>query len=65
MQNNCAEFKIRAEIKAGEFLADLDKQNGRPSKEGLHDVTLLRDLGIEKTQSYSWQKIATIPVEKK
>ncbi len=43
MQNDCAEFKIRAERKAGEFLQQMEKQNGRPSKKGLHRATLLSE----------------------
>ena len=56
MQNDCAEFKIRAERKVGEFLQQMEKQRGRPSPKRSHDVTLLRDLGIEKTQSHRWQQ---------
>ena len=41
MQNNCAEFKIRAERKAGEFLKENFKHGGdRKSVSRSHDVTL-------------------------
>lgn len=50
MQNECAEIKIRAEIKAGEFLKQKEKhKGGRPAKSNrLHDATTLKELGIEK-----------------
>jgi len=31
MQNECAEIKIRAEIKAGEFLSNIPKKQGKRS----------------------------------
>jgi len=69
MQNHCAEIKIRAERRAGEMLVLQPKQHGaRPADKslvtGLHHATpSLKELGIEKTQSHRWQKIASIPEE--
>jgi len=64
MQNDCAEFKIRAERKAGEFLRETELSKGAAEKKTrLHDATTLSDLGIEKTQSHRWQKIASVPNE--
>lgn len=61
MQNNCAEIKIRAERKAGEFLAENVNYGGdRKTKSRLHSVTL-KSYGIEKIQSHRWQKIASVP----
>lgn len=69
MQNDCAEIKIRAERKAGEFLAQMEKAKGAQGvgsnqyEVRLHDVTApkLSDLGIKKIQSHRWQKIASVP----
>ena len=50
---------------SGELLAGMEKHNGaRDGKTGSHDATpLLSDIGINKTQSSRWQKIAAIPDE--
>ena len=42
MQNDCAEFKIRAERKAGEFLKNVDLKNGFKGNQHtgkFHDAT--------------------------
>lgn len=62
------EAQLRAERRAGEFLAD-GIQRGGDRKSKLHDATLnnsvkLEDIGIEKTQSSRWQSIASIPEDK-
>lgn len=57
-QNQAAFAKICAERRAGELLAGMPKHNGDPR---LHDATRLADLGIEKTQSHRYQRIAGIP----
>ena len=61
MQNYCAEIKIRAERKAGEMLANMEKHPGAATRS--HDVTAprLADVGISKMQSSRWQSIASIP----
>ena len=67
MQNDCAELKIRAERKAGEFLRETKRhKGGRPpsSENRLHDATSLSDLGTGKKQGQRWQKIASVPEEK-
>ena len=56
MVNNAREIKIRSEIKAGEFLKTMEKQNGRPSSKRLQGVTLLSEMGIQRIQSHRWQK---------
>jgi len=64
MQNDCAEFKIRAERKAGEFLRDPNLNKGFKGNQysgKLHDVTNLKDMGVERIQSHRWQKIASVP----
>jgi hypothetical protein len=60
-QNLAAEIKLRAERKAGELLAGMEKnQGGRPAKNRSHDATSLEELGINKTQSSRWQKEAMV-----
>lgn len=65
-QNHAAEIKIRAQRKAGELLAVMDKHPPGP-KDRLQPATelppKLEDLGIEKTQSHRWQQLAALPVE--
>ena len=57
------EIKLRAERKAGQFLADMKAEGTlvthRP-KEGGHDVRLI-DIGVEPQESKRWQRIADIP----
>lgn len=65
MQNRCAEIKMRAERRAGEILREM-KANGQRHPGGRqiesHDDTqTLEDMGISKTQSSRWQKLASIP----
>ncbi len=60
VQNQAAEIKLRAERKAGELLAGMEKHNGDPR---LHDATRLEELGINKTQSSRWQREASVPDE--
>jgi len=59
-QNAAAEIKLRAERKAGELLAAMPKHNGDPRS---HDVTRLKDMGIEKMESHRYQKIASVGEE--
>jgi len=73
-QNHAAEIKLRAERKAGEFLAEMElskgsqgQLNGNPNFGGRiveppkNDTPTLTDLGINKSQSSRWQTIATLP----
>jgi len=59
MQNMAASLKLRAERRGGELLRDMEKHNGRP-KNG-SSVEPLSDIGIGKTQSHRWQRLASIP----
>jgi len=71
MQNNCAEINLRAQRKAGELLKEMEKnKGGKPEQQTYQsqDETSkthpkLKDLGVNKTQSYRWQKIADVPQE--
>jgi N6-adenosine-specific RNA methylase IME4 len=56
--NDAVEIKLRAERKAGGLLTKMEKHNGNPR---LHNATRLTELGIEKTQSHRWQRIASLP----
>ena len=66
--NAAAEIKLRAERKAGEMLAAMEKKPaGRPSGNRSHDATdsppSLDELGIKKSQSSRWQQEACVPDE--
>lgn len=59
-QNEAADLKIRVERKLGEMLGPMLEEagrskGGRPSAKRLQDATVLKDYGIEKTQSHRWQ----------
>jgi hypothetical protein len=61
LQNRAAELKLRAERKAGKFLADLHLRGGdRRSKSPAVTLTL-DDLGVTKRQSELWQLVASVP----
>ncbi len=53
-------FQLKAERKAGDWLAENVTQGGHNSK--LHDVSLLPD-GIEPIESHRWQLEAKVPTE--
>jgi len=76
MQNDIAEIKLRAERRAGELLAEMDKAKGsagqlrgRDSSGGIivkpleDEPPTLSDLGISKSQSHRWQTEAQVPDE--
>jgi hypothetical protein len=58
-ERQCCEIRLRAERKAGQLLAQIDKLKGRPGKAS--DVTRLSDLGISHDQSSQWQRLAAVP----
>ena len=64
MQNQCAEIKLRAERRLGEMLSQtVPHHGGRPKRS--RDATVSRptldSLGVTKSQSSRWQRIADIP----
>jgi len=64
--NDAAEVKLRAERRAGEMLAKMDKNPGggdRSTGCGVQPVPSLADLGIEKTQAFRWQREAAVSDE--
>jgi N6-adenosine-specific RNA methylase IME4 len=66
-------IRLRAERRAGELLRNMNKRGERERKGGnrkskSRDATLIKpptlaDLGISKTQSSQWQKLAALPPE--
>ena len=69
MQNKFAEITLRCARRMGEMLQDMEKQHGaRPADTGsLSETPLLpptlEELGINKSASSRWQKIAQLPEE--
>lgn len=61
LQNRAAELKLRAERRAGSFLASLRLRGGDRRSKG-HRVPLkLDELGISRQQSKRWQSVASVP----
>lgn len=71
---NATDIRIRAEIRAGELLAGMKERGERhdgkgQTREVLQSQTAtvststLSDIGITKTQSSRWQKLAALPVD--
>ncbi len=69
MMSWAAEIKVRAERKAGVLLKDMEMNKGNQFESETrrsHDVTAapkLSDIGVDKSQSSRWQKMADIPEE--
>src|SRR5882672_975524 len=68
--DHATEIRLRAEIRAGELLAETEKNKGarQPGvgKAGRNavaqdDRVKLSDLGVTKTQSCRWQRLAALP----
>jgi hypothetical protein len=58
----CSGRKIRAKRKMGEMLKPaLQHQGGRPSKKSSHVEIVLREVGLNLSQSSRYQAIASIP----
>jgi len=56
-ERRACEIRLRAERKAGQLLAEMDK--GRPKK--VSGDPTLSDLGVSRDQSSNWQKLARVP----
>jgi len=61
-QNFASEIKIRAERKAGELLAGMEKNKGGQGT-GNTALPVLDDIGVSKMQSSRWQKEATVSAD--
>lgn len=61
-QNAAADIKLRAERKAGELLAEMEKQKNQYTA-GNTMLPALNNLGITKMQSSRWQLAAQLPEE--
>jgi hypothetical protein len=64
----CCEIRLRAERKAGELLAKMDKAKGsaqpgvgRSGRMPSDDTRTLSGLGITYDQSSQWQRLAAVP----
>jgi hypothetical protein len=68
------DIRMRAEIRAGELLAEMKKNKGtraqlrgdvpiggRAQKPPIDNTPKLSDLGVTKMQSHRWQKLAALP----
>jgi hypothetical protein len=64
-EQKACEIRLRAERKAGELLAQMEKANGKRidlvERGDQVSRPTLRDLGITKDQSSDWQKLAKVP----
>jgi hypothetical protein len=64
-ETRACEIRLRAERRCGQLLAEREKnKGGRPEENRSHaanGLDTLGDLGISKTQSSRWQKLAAIP----
>lgn len=63
MQNEAAEFKLRAERKAGEMLSVLTRRGRRGTQMYQVGTFRLEELGISRNQSSRWQREAAVPEE--
>jgi hypothetical protein len=66
--DHATEIRLRAERRAGEMLKAMEKNKGAvPGKTGckgkpvLDSAPKLSELGINKSQSHQWQKLASLP----
>src|SRR5262249_44695217 len=60
------DIRMRAEMRAGELLTEMADRDERPRgrKKELH-VATLSDLGVSKTQSSRWQRLAALDPEQR
>jgi len=66
--DHATDIRMRAEIKAGMLLRQMAetrmRHDGKGRKEGSHGATVkLEDLGVSKTQSSRWQKLASLEAD--
>jgi N6-adenosine-specific RNA methylase IME4 len=69
--DHATDIRVRAEIRVGELLSEMEKAKRGPDKEGkpqrsqraTSDAATLADLGVTKTQSSRWQKLAALSAD--
>ena len=66
--DHATDIRMRAEIKAGELLAEMAERKERKTRSGdkrakSQPATSLADLGVSKSQSSRWQKLAAMPAK--
>jgi len=72
MQNAIAEIKLRAERRAGELLAEMERAQGnrsdltsfQPGTKFSEYTNAIENAGIARITAHRWQEIASIPEEK-
>lgn len=76
MLRDATEIRLRAEHRAGELLAEMPKAKGAEGNPGGRGAPIVRspvetaqpatlaELGVTKTQSSKWQKLASLPEDK-
>jgi hypothetical protein len=58
------DIRMRAEIRAGELLAEMANKGERAVRKNMQSqqaTSKLSDLGVTRTQSSRWQKLAALP----
>lgn len=61
LQNRAAELKLKAERRAGNFIASLRLHGGDRRSSKRESSVKLEDVGINKSQSRRWQLMALVP----
>lgn len=62
-ERRACEIRLRAEKKAGQLLAVMERaERGRPSEQ-MSSRPTLSDLGVSRDQSSKWQQLAQVPEE--
>ena len=66
--DHATDIRMRAEIKAGKLLAEMAERKERKIRSGdkrakSQPATSLANLGVSKTQSSRWQKLAALPAK--
>jgi N6-adenosine-specific RNA methylase IME4 len=65
---NATDIRLRAEIRAGELLAEMAKRGERAVRKNMKSqpaTSKLSDLGVTKTQSSRWQRLASLPKDER
>ncbi len=71
LQNQAAEIKVRAERKAGELIAKMDKRRSNQYRKKMQGSTMepctkgakLQEIGVSKSQAFRLESMAAVPEE--